>query len=158
MKPLKHIALTVAATATFASAVFANDAVETMAAFYEIADARPFDGEKLSTFISHDFFDHTNNIKPQQGPAGGIFQMLADGAPDSHHEIEMIEPVGDDKALIIWRYVGTNTDGLFGVPAKTPANAFSIPGMELWEVKEGKITGLWHVEDILGLMNQLNVE
>lgn len=150
----------ISATALTASLnVAANESpVELMSEFYQIADARPVDSKKLASYFSESFVDHdAQHSDPKQSDAEhvvGFFAALGQGAPNSVHNIEFIHPVGDNKALVRWRYVGKHTDELLGMPATN--NSFDIAGMELWEFKNGKITGLWHVEELLTFMEQLS--
>lgn len=134
----------------------AQTPVETMKAFYQVADARPFNREKLRQFYSENYIDHDDHSnKPSSSEdALALFEMLASAAPDSIHEISFIEPVGKDKALVRWRFKGTQTGPLFGIPASH--NQFDIAGMELWHINEGKIIGIWHVEELMQLMEQLS--
>lgn len=135
-----------------------SDPVERIREFYEVADARPMSTEQLAAFFADEFVDHDPN--PEEGPLSAeeevaTYAMLADGAPDSVHHLTFVEAVGDDKALVRWRFEGTHTGELFGIPAT--GQRFDIAGMELWEFETGKITGLWHVEEIATLLAQLGV-
>lgn len=133
----------------------ANDAVEQMKQFYKVADARPFDAKALAPFFSKNFTDHDASDKSHNSPESVItvFTALANAAPNSAHNITFIEPVGDNKALVRWKFVGTQTGELFGAPAS--GNDFNIAGMELWEFQDGKISGLWHVEELMKLFEQI---
>ncbi len=140
-----------------AGSAFAETPVEFMSKFYQIADQRPFVPEKLAAFFADKFVDHD----PQPGASGasgesmaGFFGALAAGSPDSKHVIEYIEPVGDTKALVRWQYVGTHSANMFGFPAS--GNSIDISGMELWEFTGGKISSLWHVEELATLFQQLS--
>lgn len=132
--------------------------VELMTEFYEIADARPMDTEKLASFIADNYVDYDSPQGGERVATGEqmaqFFASLATGSPDSKHKIEFIEPVGDNKALVRWRYIGTHTGTLFGIPAT--GNKIDIAGMELWEFKDGKIVGLWHVEQLMTMFQQLS--
>lgn len=134
----------------------AQTAVEQLKAFYKHADARPYDASKIEPFLSEDFIDHD----PSPGSASGrdyvlgVFEQLASGAPDSKHIIEFIEPIGDNKALIRWQFVGTHTGTMFGLPASR--NKIDISGFELWEYNdEGQAIGLWHIEELATMFQQL---
>ncbi|MDE0627088.1 MAG: ester cyclase [Bryobacterales bacterium] len=133
-----------------------NDAVRAIRAFYEAADARPLDVARLRSFFADDFVDHdaTHDDRHAEG-AVGTFSALADGAPDSHHELVMVLASGDDKAIVYWRYKGTNTNHLFGLPTAARPKAFDIAGIEIYTVRDGKITEMWHVEEIHKLVETL---
>ncbi|MBN3562887.1 ester cyclase [Aliamphritea spongicola] len=128
-----------------------------MQTFYQVADSRPLDQNKLAGFFADNFTDHD----PQPGHAASsgekmamFYGLLLAASEDAVHEITFIEPVGPNKALVRWKWKGTHTGDLFGVPAS--GNRFDIAGMELWEFDDaGKITGLWHVEDLSKLFAQV---
>ncbi len=138
------------------TATLANDAVATMRAFYEVADARPMDTEKLRSFFADDFIDHDGEGEgPHVDAVTGLYAALAAGAPDSRHELGMVIPSGEDKAVIYWRNVGTNTHDLFGMPTMDPPREFNIAGIEIFTVQDGKITEMWHSEEIHKLVEAL---
>ena len=141
---------------TMTQLAIAQTPVEIMKDFYKVADARPFNGDKLKAFYSEDYTDHDNHSgQPSSSEAAiELFEMLASAAPDSVHEISFIEPVGKDKALVRWKFKGTQTGPLFGIPASN--NTFDIAGMELWHIKDGKIVGIWHVEELMQLVEQIS--
>lgn len=153
MNKLK-VAVAAAALALSTAVAGASEATDLLSKFYEVADTRPFEPAKLAEFYADDMVDH--NGRPGHNAkqaAVGTFTALAAGAPDSRHELGMVEPIGDDKVLIYWRYKGTNTDGLFGAEAN--GNAFDIAGFEVYRVEDGKIQEFWHVEELSALGAQL---
>ncbi|WP_109314583.1 ester cyclase [Pseudovibrio ascidiaceicola] len=148
------LAVAAAALALSTAVAGATEATDLLSKFYEVADSRPFDADKLAAFYADDMVDH-NGREGQNAKqfAVGTYTALAAGAPDSRHELGMVEPIGDDKVLIYWRYKGTNTDGLFGAEAN--GNAFDIAGFEVYRVENGKIHEFWHVEELSSLSAQL---
>jgi steroid delta-isomerase-like uncharacterized protein len=139
-----------------ASSALAQPPADAMAEFYRLADARPVDTKALESFFAAQFVDHD----PQPGaPAAtgasvaGFYVALATGSPDSKHVIDYIEPVGNNKALVRWQFVGTHTGDMLGFPAS--GNKIDISGMELWEFTDGKISGFWHVEELATMFQQL---
>lgn len=140
-----------------AAATQAETPADTMKAFYKVADARPFDQKALAAFFADHFTDHDSQPGSASHSAAevvGLFGMLLDASEDGVHNITFIEPVGKDKALVRWKYQGTHTGNMFGMPAS--GRKFDIAGMELWEFdKNGKINGLWHVEEIQKMIGQL---
>lgn len=136
-----------------------NDAVRTIRAFYEAADARPMDVARVRRFLADDFVDHdTTHEDRHLERAVGTYAALADGAPDSGHELVLVLPSGEDKAVVYWRYQGTNTNNLFGMPTAEPPTAFDIAGIEIFTVRDGRITEMWHVEEINKLVETLTGE
>lgn len=142
--------------ASLAAEVAAQTPVEQLTAFYKVADARPYDSTKIEAFLSENFVDHDPAPGSDSGRdyVLGVFSQLASGAPDSKHVIEFIEPIGENKALIRWQYVGTHTGTMFGLPAS--GNKIDISGFEVWEYDDnGKAVGLWHIEELATLFQQL---
>ncbi len=136
----------------------AADPAKFMADFYKVADSRPFNAAALAKHFSDDFVDHDPGHGSQSSDkdaAVGLYASLAEGAPDSRHEITFIEKVGTDKALVRWRFKGTHTGNLLGIPAT--GKSFDFAALELWEIKDGKIVGLWHVEEIAKMLEQLGL-
>lgn len=148
-----------AALALVTSTVFADTPVEVMTEFYQIADERPFDPTKFAPFFADQFTDYdpqpTGGLQSGEDVAG-FFAALAAGSTDSKHEIDFILPVGEDKALVRWQYVGTHDGNMLGFPAT--GNNIDISGMELWEFTDGKISGLWHVEELATMFQQITAK
>ena len=143
---------------TAATTALANDAAKTIREFYEVADARPMDAVKLRTFYADNFVDRDGHGENQADANVGTFAALADGSPDSVHELEQVLPIGDDQVVVYWRYKGTNTNNLFGLPTMDPARTFDIAGIEIYTIKDGQITEMWHVEEIQKLIEGLTAE
>lgn len=125
--------------------------------YYKVADARPFKAEALRQFYTDDLVDHNAHTPGVNAIESSIntFTSLAEGAPDSRHDLQIVEPAGSDKVIVYWKYSGTHTGDLLGIPATN--KAFNIAGMEIYKISSGKISDIWHVEDIAGLMTQLGL-
>ena len=48
---------------------------------------------------------------------------------------------------------GTHRGTFFGAPPT--GNRFEIPAIDIWRVADGKLAANWHLEDILGVMEQI---
>ena len=134
-----------------------NEAVKTIRAFYTVADARPMSAEQVRAYFADDFVDHDaapEGVHVEQTVA--TYAALADGSPDSYHELVMVLPSGAERAIVYWRYRGANTNGLFGMPVEDPPRAYDIAGIEIFTVRDGKITEMWHVEEIHKLVEALS--
>lgn len=159
MTKLTNLLLSGAVMMTTATTAFANDAVKTIREFYEVADARPMDAAKLRSFYADDFVDHDGYGDGGFADANtGTFAALADGSPDSVHDLQLVLPIGDDQVVVYWRYSGTNTNNLFGLPTTDPARKFDIAGIEIYTIVDSKITEMWHVEEIQKLVETLTGE
>ena len=136
-----------------------NEAVKTVRAFYEVADARPMNVERVRAYFAADFVDHdAAHEGVHVDKAVDTYAALAQGAPDSYHELVMVLPSGNDKAVVYWRYKGTNTNDLLGIPSGDEPRAYDIAGIEIFTVTDGRIAEMWHVEEIHKLMETLTGE
>ncbi|MGY0216448.1 ester cyclase [Endozoicomonadaceae bacterium StTr2] len=134
-----------------------NNRADILKKYYEVADQRPFHPEKLRSFYAEKLVDHNAHdpdIDPKDS-AVGTFASLAIGAPDSSHDIQILESAGKDLVVVYWRFSGTHTGELLGIPATN--KPFDFAGMEIYKITEGKISDIWHIEDITTMMAQLGL-
>lgn len=61
----------------------------------------------------------------------------------------------DGLAVDVWTLTGTHAGPLFGAPATGRSVRFS--GMDMVRVRNGQITDLWHVEDLLTFERQIGL-
>ena len=120
--------------------------------FYEELNARNLDA--FDEFMAADIIDH--NPPPRQGPGlAGIkatMAMYISAFSDAKAEIELVIAKGDYVTIY---YTGSGThDGVFMGNADTGKHA-SIPIIDIWRVKDGKLDETWHVEDLLRLLSQI---
>lgn len=134
-----------------------NETVELIKQLYSIADSRPVDEEAILELLSEDFKDHNNLDEDRQITdrdfVKGVFRELAVGFPDGKHQFEMLEPLADNKGMVYWEFTGTNSGSFFGAPAS--GNTVSYRGVDIFRVRDGKFTDIWHIEELLSLNNQM---
>ncbi len=88
------------------------------------------------------------------GPTGvkRLAKAMITGAPDlriTHDEV-----IGEgDKVLVRWTMTGTHEGELFGVPSSH--RSFTITGLDLYRIEEGRIAELWQGWDQFGLLQQI---
>ncbi len=82
-----------------------------------------------------------------------LFSELATGFPDATHTLDLVEPVGSDRAMVRWTFEGNHTGPFFGIPAS--GNAISINGIDVFTVQDGKFIEQWHVEELDDLFAQI---
>jgi steroid delta-isomerase-like uncharacterized protein len=113
--------------------------------------------EEASAFLDPGVVDHDALEFPGRDPgAAGLLQVVAmirSGMPDLHRTVELQFAEGD---LVVTRFVdeGTQTGALLGTPPT--GRRIAVRGINIDRVADGRIIELWHVEDIAGLMAQLN--
>jgi steroid delta-isomerase-like uncharacterized protein len=81
-----------------------------------------------------------------------VIGMIRSAIPDLRRSVEAQFCEGD---TVVTRFTdsGTHRGDLLGVPAS--GKPVSVSGINVEVVREGKITDLWHVEDLFGLMAQI---
>ncbi len=83
----------------------------------------------------------------------GLIEALHGGFSDIHHEVEIVHSIGPDLVFARWRMTARHTGEFFGAPAT--GRSVVLRGHDLMRVVDGRITELWHVEQLLQLMGQI---
>ncbi len=60
-----------------------------------------------------------------------------------------------DRVAVRWTNSGTHIAEFLGIPAT--GRSFSIPGIDIYRVEDGKLAEHWHVVDMYGQMIQLGL-
>jgi steroid delta-isomerase-like uncharacterized protein len=110
----------------------------------------------VDQYLAEDFVDHD---PPMGGPANreGMRQaaaMFRAAFPDWHSDLGFLVAEGD----LVTEYFtasGTQQGELFGVPGS--GRAVTLPGINIFRVRDGRITERWGRLDDLGLMRQLGL-
>lgn len=153
---IKSVALAAGLAAVSATSLFA-DTLETAREFYRLIDGdAPL--SEVGAMITDDYVDNDRN---PMAPAElsdkqvimGLFSELRAGFPDMVHALNIIEPIGEDRAVVYWTFTGTHSGPFFGVPAS--GNAVSINGVDILRIEDGVITEQWHVEELMALFQQI---
>lgn len=103
-----------------------------------------------------DLIDHT----PVAGAASAIDGMRAlvaavrDGFTDTQHRILFQQELSDGWVVIHWQMTGTHTGDAFGFAAS--GNPVAINGTDIIRIVDGKITEIYHVEELLKLTQQIS--
>ncbi len=104
--------------------------------------------------FSEDVVDHNPGPGQPAGKAGLVqaLEIFKNAFPDSQIAIERLVAEGDtvvDHAT----FRGTHTGSLLGIPPTD--KSVMIYASDAYRIENGKIVELWHVEDILGIMQQI---
>ncbi|MEP7223911.1 MAG: ester cyclase [Actinomycetota bacterium] len=78
-------------------------------------------------------------------------QMVIDGL-DPHFAIEDMIAEGE-KVVVRWTNSGTNSGEFLGMPPT--GRSFSIQGIDIYRLADGKLAEHWHVVDMLAHLQQL---
>lgn len=110
----------------------------------------------VDEYLAGDYVDHD----PPMGFPGGREGMRAAAAafraafPDWHSDIGFYVEEGD---LVVENFTasGTQQGEIFGVPPS--GRTVSLPGINIWRVRDGRIVERWGRLDELGLLRQLGL-
>jgi steroid delta-isomerase-like uncharacterized protein len=107
-------------------------------------------------YLADDFVDHD---PPMGGPADreGMRQaaaMFRGAFPDWHSDLGFLVAEGD-LVVELFTASGTQQGEILGVPAS--GRTVSLPGINIWRVRDGRVTERWGRLDELGLMRQLGL-
>lgn len=100
-----------------------------------------------------------NEHDPLPGQRTGLdgikdrYTMLINGL-DPHFTIEDMIAEGD-KVAVRWTNSGTNVGEFLGMPAT--GRPYSIAGIDIYRLEDGKLAEHWHVVDQLAQMQQLGL-
>jgi predicted ester cyclase len=122
--------------------------------FYEDALGNG-DTTVLDEIATSDYEEHDPLPGQGEGVAGLKTRVstLRDGLAGHYHVEDVIHD--GDRLVVRWTNSGTHVGDFFGIP---PTNkSFSIPGIDIYRLKEGKLAEHWHVVDQLSLLQQLGL-
>lgn len=58
-----------------------------------------------------------------------------------------------DKVAVMWTTRGTHVGESFGMPAT--GKSYTIQGVDIWQLRDGRMAEHWHVVDMYGFLMQL---
>jgi predicted SnoaL-like aldol condensation-catalyzing enzyme/predicted ester cyclase len=95
---------------------------------------------------------HTNEDSLSRDELTGIFEIIGASVPDLRWTIEDIQTFGD-KIMVRGKATGTPTGELWG--AKPTGKSFNTMAIDIFTVKNGKLSTCYHVENWLGALQQI---
>lgn len=119
----------------------------------EVLNGRNLD--LLDEVVRPDYIEHY----PLPGQGSGLqgikdrYSMVINGL-DPHFTVEDVI-AEDDKVVVRWTNSGTNVGEFLGAPAT--GRTFSIPGIDIYRIEDGKLAEHWDVVDVFGHMVQLGL-
>ena len=127
----------------------------TVAAFIDSVFTKG-DLDAVEEYLAEDFIDHD---PPPGAPDGreGIRQaaaMFRAAFPDWHSDTGILVAEGD---LVVEQFTasGTHQGEIFGVPPS--GRTVSMPGINIWRLRDGRIVERWGRLDELALIRQLGL-
>lgn len=122
--------------------------------YYQILDNGAAD--KMDDLLAPNLIDHDGHGGNAVEGIKGLTLALKNGFSNSKHELEVVELIGKDKVFVRWRMTANHTGEFFGAPASNkPVN---FVGHDLMRIENDKITEIWHVENLLGMFEQMKAE
>lgn len=120
--------------------------------FYEVFNQGNFDA--LDEFVASDYVDH-NPAPGQAAGREGLKQALIPfkkAFPDMQIRVEDAIAEGD-RVVMRLKAVGTHQGEFLG--NSPTGKRVEIDAIDIWRAAGGKLVEAWHLEDLLGLMQQL---
>jgi predicted ester cyclase len=121
--------------------------------YEEVINERDLD--LLEELVRPDYVEHDPLPGQGEGLAGirDRFTMLIEGL-DPRFTIEDVIAEGD-RIVVRWTNSGTNVGEFLGIPPTH--RSFTIAGIDIYRVEDGKLAEHWHVVDVYGQMVQLGL-
>lgn len=104
-------------------------------------------------FVRHDLAEAFPEFTTATG-VSDLMNLLLAAIPDYNQEIEDIFSSGDRVAMR-WVARGTHQGELLG--ARATGNAIAINGINIYRIADGRISEVWTLADLAGLLRQLGV-
>jgi len=110
----------------------------------------------IDEVVADDFVDHHYPPELPRGPEGPKlwWNALYGAFPDGREKIEDVGADGD-KVVVRFTFSGTHQGEFAGIPAT--GKPFSISGISIARVADGKLVEWWENADALGMMQQVGV-
>lgn len=110
----------------------------------------------IDELVAEEFVDHHLPPELPPGPAGvKIWYNTAVSAfPDFHITLEDVIAEGD-RVVTRFTFSGTHQGEFMGIPAT--GKQFSITGIAIARIADGKLVEWWENADVMSLMQQLGV-
>ena len=101
-------------------------------------------------------YDEHDPLPGQGDGLAGLKQRVAllRGAFRPHFTVEDVVAEGD-KVVVRWTHCGTHVGEFLGIPPT--GKSFSIAGIDIHGLRDGKLAEHWHVIDQFGLLQQLGL-
>lgn len=112
--------------------------------------------ELLSASVSKDLKDHDRNPAAEGSDYEAILgmgQMINSGLSEMTHNFTQIHVLDNNRIVLRWEGSAKHTGPLFGTPETGRTVYFN--GHDILQFEDGKITELWHIEQLLQLHAQI---
>lgn len=115
--------------------------------------------DRLAVYFAEDFVDFDRNPAAPDHLSDrdahlGFFEELKRGFTDFSHRLNVLEILPGDRAVVYWTFEGLHRNDFFGVPAS--GRRARTNGIDIYTLREDRITEQRHCEDVAGLMRQIS--
>lgn len=114
------------------------------------------DVEGADDIFAPDLIDHTSGSDTVSAFEGmrALIAEVRDGFSGTQHRILFHQELPDGWVVLHWHMTATHTGDAFGIPAS--GNPVAINGNDIMRIVDGKITEIYHVEELLKLTQQMS--
>ena len=108
----------------------------------------------MDELVANDFVDHSPmpGLPPNKEGFKQSFGIFRRAVPDMHYVIQDMVVEGDT-VVVRWSASGTQKGELMGIPPT--GKKIAVTGIDIFRVKDGKISEFWLSWDQLGMLQQL---
>lgn len=151
---IKFLILIISFITTMNFAQIKTELKEKALLYYTILDNG--DASAMKKLLASNLIDHDSHGGNAVEGIVGLTLGLKAGFKNQKHTIELLEFIGEDKVFIRWRMTGKHVGEFFGMPASN--KEVNFVGHDVLRIKNGKISEVWHVENLLGMMEQITIK
>ena len=154
MNPIRFLLFLPLLAVPFATAAIADEAANEALARRFYTEVNAGNIAAFDEFVAADVIDHTAAPDAPQGVAAVKAELsgFLKAFPDMKITNEKVI-AKDDFVTVISTATGTNTGPLMNMAAS--GKPVTIHAIDVWQVKDGKLAEVWHVEQLLQMMMQL---
>lgn len=105
----------------------------------------------IEDYIEHDPFPGQGNGRADL--KARVQAILSAFAPLQFRLEDLVAE--EDQVVVRWSQTGTHTGAFMGIPAT--GREFTIAGIDIHQLRDGRMAEHWHVVDMYGLLMQLGV-
>lgn len=110
----------------------------------------------LHQILSQQLVDHDAS-HPESSHYEGIVHLITmvnDGLTNVKHDLEQVHLIGENMVVVRWNMTAKHTGSFLGMSSTGKSIAFN--GHDIFKFKDGRIVEMWHVEELLGFIEQLS--